>query len=89
MQSFKGHFSLCGRCGRPAVHAVSCPICGRSCCRWKCYAHHLDQHRAVGQPCISAASHDSQEVGTGNDRRQPAARQTVPLPPRTETELSA
>jgi hypothetical protein len=39
------HFSLCEGCGQAAVHAASCPVCGRSCCRWQCYARHLGRHQ--------------------------------------------
>jgi hypothetical protein len=43
------HFSVCARCGRPVRHAVSCPMCGKACCRWDCYVRHLDHHPA-GRP---------------------------------------
>lgn len=60
------HFSLCGRCNRPALRGVCCPICGRRCCRWKCYAHHMDQHRAARtNPRASAASNEAKEEEVG------------------------
>jgi hypothetical protein len=46
------HYSQCEQCRRPICHAVVCPVCGRSCCRWGCYTHHVARHRAsrAGQP---------------------------------------
>jgi hypothetical protein len=43
--SASNHFGLCRYCGRPLRHAVACPLCGRSCCRWQCYTQHVDWHR--------------------------------------------
>jgi hypothetical protein len=90
MRSLNGHFSLCGRCGRPPVHTVSCPICGRSCCRWQCYNHHLGQHLAA-RSSVSAASNGFKEEAADHRSHQPAdaLRPSIPLLSRTEIELSA
>jgi hypothetical protein len=49
MYAPNGHFSLCRHCGRPLRQALPCPLCGRSCCRWKCYTEHVDRHRGSGE----------------------------------------
>jgi hypothetical protein len=65
MKLHSTHFSLCERCGRPAVHAVCCPICGRSCCRWKCYARHLNHHQSARARAGVSMPDDSREGETG------------------------
>jgi hypothetical protein len=38
------HYGYCEQCKRPISHVATCPVCGRSCCRWGCYAHHVARH---------------------------------------------
>jgi hypothetical protein len=61
----RAHFSLCGHCGRPLRQALPCPLCGRSCCRWRCYTEHVDRHRGAGEDGNGPTSF----AGPGRGRR--------------------